>query len=236
MTAQTKVDVIIATPGRSMDAPYVRSLVKTLTFLNGSGISYYYANQYSPRVDAAREATAMDSLFLDITQNSPLSGKIQYKKIIWIDSDMEWEPLDFMALYDSKNDIVSGFYLSNHGVPMFQYAPDLTDDKQTLTHEEIDIQLRRKISAGEPFEIDAAGFGFIGMKAGIFESMSRPWFQTSFARHVDEATQRESAIPIGEDFSWCFRAKEAGHAIYLDPKIRLIHHKSVPIAIRGEDF
>jgi hypothetical protein len=31
-----------------------------------------------------------------------------------------------------------------------------------------------------PFEVFGAGFGFIAMKSGVFESCRRPWFETEF--------------------------------------------------------
>ena len=149
------VDVIIATPGHSMEAEYVRSLVATISLLNERGISFYYANKYTSRVAAAREATAMDSDFLDAFNNAPLLGQVSYKKIFWIDSDMSWNPSDFLALYNSDLDIVSGIYLSDKGVPMFSPL----DEKQDV---------RAMISLTETQEVAGVGFGFVCVKQGVF--------------------------------------------------------------------
>lgn len=216
MGIQQKVDVIIATPGHSMEAEYVRSLVETIHLLNKLGISYYYANKYTSRVAAAREATAMDSEFLDAFNNAPLLGKVAYKKFFWIDSDMSWNPSDFIHLYNSTLDIISGIYLSDKGVPMFSPL----DEKHSF--EEI-------ASSPKPVEVMAVGFGFICIKQGIFESMPRPWFDTKFIKLKDEKTEKEIFIPFGEDYSWCASAREVGHKIFIDPLIKLVHHKKVAI-------
>lgn len=212
----TSVDVIIATPGSMMESAYVRSLVSTMEFLTERGISFYYANKYTSRVAAAREATAMDSDFLDAFNNAPLSGAVQYKKIFWIDSDMSWEPSDFFALYKSDLDIVSGLYLSDHGVPMFTPMSEKDD-------------IRAMISTTEPQEVMGAGFGFICVKQGVFEAMPRPWFDTQFTKIVDEATGKEMFIPFGEDYSWCISARKCGFKVYLDPLTKVTHNKKVPI-------
>ena len=210
------VDVIIATPGHSMEAEYIRSLVATISLLNERGISFYYANKYTSRVAAAREATAMDSDFLDAFNNAPLLGQVSYKKIFWIDSDMSWNPSDFLALYNSDLDIVSGIYLSDKGVPMFSPL----DEKQDV---------RAMISLTETQEVAGVGFGFVCVKQGVFESMPRPWFDTKFVKFQDEQTGKEVFIPYGDDYSWCMSAREVGYKIFIDPLTKLTHHKKVAI-------
>lgn len=210
------VDVIIATPGASMEAEYVRSLIRTMNLLRERKISFYYANKYTSRVAAAREATAMDSDFLDAFNNAPLLGQVGYKKMFWIDSDMSWEPSDFLALYNSHLDIVSGVYLSDQGVPMFSPL----DEKQDIC---------KMIAATEPVEVMGAGFGFICIKKGVFESMKRPWFDTKFIKIEDEKTGKEVFIPFGEDYSWCISAREAGYKVFIDPVTKVTHHKKIAI-------
>lgn len=210
------VDVIIATPGHSMESEYVKSLVSTISFLNERGITFHYSNRYTSRVAAAREATAMDSEYLDAFNNSPLRGEIDYKKIFWIDSDMSWEPSDFYRLYNSNADIVSGLYLSNFGAPMFT-VNDANQDIKAL------------VSGTSPFPVMGAGFGFICMSKGVFEAMPRPWFDTKFSKIVDESTGKEVFIPFGEDYSWCISAAECGFTTFVDPLVRVTHNKKVPI-------
>ena len=126
------VNVLIATPGRSMEAEYVKSLVETINYLSSNNITFRYLNQYSPQVNMAREATIMDSRYLDAFNKSPVLGQVTYDKIIWIDSDISWDVKDFMSIYNSEKDITSGVYLNEYGIPMFSVedqGPGM-DDKQ----------------------------------------------------------------------------------------------------------
>jgi hypothetical protein len=210
------VDVVIATPGHSMEAEYVKSLVATISLLNERGITFHFANKYTSRVAAAREATAMDSDFLDAFNNSPLLGQIQYKKIFWIDSDISWNPSDFLALYNSDLNIVSGVYLSDRGVPMFSGLDETQDVREIL-------------NCSTPVEVMATGFGFVCIKQGVFENMPRPWFETKFIKMTDSLSGKEIFVPFGEDYSWCLSAKDSGYNIFIDPLVKVVHHKKVAI-------
>jgi hypothetical protein len=212
-------NVLICTPGRSMEAEYVQSLTDTIAHLQKNGISYKYSTQYSSQVDAARESTIMGSTFLDIFNNKPLLGQATYDKIFWIDSDMSWTIDDFLKLYLSDKDIISGLYVSHEGVPMFSPL-------QKNSH----IDTRFVFNENEIFEISAAGFGFICIKNGIFESMKRPWFETKF-QFLESDDGRISLVPLGEDYSWCKSATELGYKIFLDPTVKLVHHKKMALKI-----
>jgi hypothetical protein len=212
------VNVLIATPGRMMEAEYVKSLVATMEYLNKEGISYLYLNEYSSQVNAAREATAMGSRFLYAFETSPLRGEVTYDKMIWIDSDISWSPEDFMKLYNSRFDIVSGLYFNEEGVPLFTFKEDdIYFDHKKLKYKEY------------PFEVFGVGFGFVAMKSGVFESIPRPWFETEFQRITNDEG-KEMFIPWGEDYSWCIKAQNQGYKVYLDPSIRVGHHKKIRIA------
>lgn len=217
MTEKPHVDILICTPGRMMEAEYVKSLVETIKHLDSIGISYIYLNEYSSQVSAAREATAMGSTLLSAFSTEPLNGQVTYKKMIWIDSDISWNVEDFIKLYESRYDVVSGLYFNERGVPLFTFKEnDIFFDKEKIKHKKY------------PFEVFGAGFGFIAMKSGVFENCKRPWFETEFQRITNEEG-KEMFIPWGEDFSWCIKAHDAGYKIMLDPSIAVGHHKKIRI-------
>jgi len=217
VTEKPHVDILICTPGRMMEAEYVKSLVETIKHLDSIGISYIYLNEYSSQVSAAREATAMGSTLLSAFSTEPLNGQVTYKKMIWIDSDISWNVEDFIKLYESRYDVVSGLYFNERGVPLFTFKEnDIFFDKEKIKHKKY------------PFEVFGAGFGFIAMKSGVFENCKRPWFETEFQRITNEEG-KEMFIPWGEDFSWCIKAHDAGYKIMLDPSIAVGHHKKIRI-------
>ena len=102
--------VLIATPGRSFHAEYVKSLIETTRELNKRGITYGFLNKYSSFAPSARELTATDSNVHNWHTRTIGGGKYTYRKIFWIDSDIEWTPEQFMKIYDSDLDIISGLY------------------------------------------------------------------------------------------------------------------------------
>jgi GT2 family glycosyltransferase len=51
---------------------------------------------------------------------------------------------------------------------------------------------------------------------------------------TDAETKEEFTFPImGEDISWCERVHQAGFDVWLDPSIRLTHHKMMKLTWEG---
>jgi hypothetical protein len=73
----------------------------------------------------------------------------------------------------------------------------------------------------EPVEVGGVGFGFVAMKQGVFENIPRPWF------NIKKVTWPEHGFPtnVGEDYSWCYNAMSAGYKIWIDPLVKVNHHK-----------
>jgi hypothetical protein len=207
-------DVLIATPGRQFHAEYVRSLIETTQLLNREGITYGFLNKYSSFVPSARELTATDSNVHNWNTNTIGGGKYIYKKIFWIDSDIEWRPEDFLRLYNSDLDVVSGLYQTDvYGT----VAVNMPDDKGRP----VKVNKKEFMLDDQPIEVNGVGFGFVAMKSGVFEMMPRPWFKIRFVRwdHTDFDTN------VGEDYSWCMNAKDTGFKIWVDPMVTVAHHK-----------
>jgi hypothetical protein len=211
-----KVNVLIATPGFNMEAAYVKSLTETLVECNKRGITYRWINGSSSTVSTARESTAMGgSKHFNLEHTSPLENQVEYDCIIWIDSDISWTIEQFFALYNSPYEITTGaYYLPNGEVTVYTDTPGLDLPKQS-----------------EPLTVDRCGFGFIGMKKGVFERMPRPWFYClTFV--IGEKNGEVAYGNYGEDISWCIRAKEAGFDIWFDPSLFVTHHKLMPLGVR----
>ena len=207
-------DVLIATPGSSFEPEYVASLMRTTVELNKLGISYHFLNKYSSFVPSARELTALDEYGHDYATKLIGSGKYTYNKIFWIDSDIEWTPEDFLELYNSELDIISGMYATS---PNRTIAANILDDKGRPNL----VNSANFLLDEEPVEVGGVGFGFVAVKTGVFESMKRPWFKI----HEIQWDDVDYPVNMGEDYSWCQSAREAGYKIFLHPLIKLKHHK-----------
>jgi len=209
-------DVLIATPGENMVSAYVQALVDTTRVLNEKGISYQLLTKSGSFVPSTRELTATDTFSHNWETREIASGKYTYNKIIWIDSDIEWTPEDFLKLYYSDLDIISGLYQTN---PNGTVAVNLTDPlgRPTL------VNKVHFLLWDVPVEVGGVGFGFVAMKSGVFEKMNRPWFKI---REV-QWDNLDFKVNMGEDYSWCEGAKEAGFKIWVDPLVKLKHHKEI---------
>lgn len=215
------VNLMFCTPGHSVISDYVKCLLDTGSVLQREGISWGFSNAHSSLVADAREATASGSMANSLDDSRPFQGAMTYDKLMWIDSDITWTPEDVLKLYRSDKDIVSGCYILGNG----SVAAFPTFGQKGFDPQEID-------SEKELIKIEAAGFGFLCVKQGVFESLSRPWFQQT--TYVYQEGDMARTIPVmGEDTSWCKRVTENGYEIWLDPTVRLIHYKTMKLTWNG---
>jgi hypothetical protein len=210
------VDVLICTPGRSMEAAYVRSLLRTVQELSASAISWRFLNDYSSLVHEAREMTISNrGTELNLEDRGPMADAISYHKMFWIDADIAWEPADFLRLYRAPQDVIAGIYMLKEKHPS-AHGEKVTDALRT----------------GTVGEVDSVGFGFVAVKAGVFEAIERPWFGPAYeSRWL--STGKRARVPVGEDVSWCRKVRDAGFAVHLDGSVRLQHLKTHPVPFPG---
>ena len=208
-------DVLIATPGRMFHAEYVSSLMKTVNYCCNHGMRIGFLNKYSSFVPTARELTAIDRWDHNYESNEIAEGKYIYNKLFWIDSDIEWTPNDFMKLYNSKHDVISGLYALDQAGTV---AAGLTNNRGALRR----VNKVEFLLHDEPSEVGGVGFGFLCVKQGVFESIPRPWFLIGRMQWSEDNAMR---VNVGEDYSWCGRAQQHGHKIMIDPTVKVKHHK-----------
>lgn len=204
-------NVLIVTPGSEMDANYVSSLTETLTECNNRGITYKWLTAKGSLVHQAREAALTGKSNLNPDDKGPLNDTVTYDKLFMIDSDITWKMTDFFRLYDSDKDVICGAYLLADGVT------SSISQNTLLTKSEI---LRLKGLQ----QIQGSGLGFVCVKSGVFEKLTRPWF-TYYFQQVPSSNGSIN-ITIGEDLTWCIKVKEAGFSIYFDPTVLVGHVKS----------
>jgi hypothetical protein len=218
-------NVVFATPGNSFTPGYLRSLLLSTNALNQEGLSWNWLNQGGSLVSMARESTigGWDTNNIEMTQ--PCSGDFTYDMIMWIDSDISWMPVDLFAIYNSDKDIISGCYLmEDRHIPIYRQPRGGMMPEQMLDDYK------------KPFKVAGAGFGFIGVKSGVFEKMPRPWFGPVAVPSVNEKTgeRTEDFILVGEDLSWCTKAINSGFDIWVDPNVRVIHQKTFPLPFMSQ--
>ena len=212
------VNIIIATPGHSMMSSYVRSLLSLTDRLNQEKITWAWSSEYSSHVADAREMTLNGNNQNEISEQRPFKGTITYDKILWIDSDITFTPEDALTLIKSDKDITTGAYLLGSG--------EVTVYPKLLSPGYVYEEVK---SMSEPVKVAGCGFGFLAVKSGVFESMTRPWFQSVMITNDDGF----SFPMMGEDLSWCKRATDLGYDIWFDPTVKVTHNKMMKLTWEG---
>ena len=136
--------------------------------------------------------------------------KMQADYVMWFDSDMQFDPdiLKRMLEIMEKNDldILSGVYFRR--VP--PYTPVLFDELElvdgVVKHHKMD-----HVPEGL-FEIAGCGFGCVLMKVDVLLDC--------IAKYRDFFSPFNQ---VGEDLSFCIRARECGYKIYADSSLQLGH-------------
>lgn len=220
--AVNHVNLMICTPGHSLMGSYVKSLLETANELNKRGITWGYTNEYSSHVGDSREMTLNCGPHMDAFNSVPFGGKITYDKMIWIDSDIAWSAEDVIKLYESEKDVIAGAYLFANG----SVAAYKEKFGKGYSYEEVK-------NLTEIEKVYSVGFGFVCVKQGVFESLSRPWFQSTEDFIQDPSGKSVPFAIMGEDTSWCFRVNQLGYEIYLDPSVQVTHHKMMKLTWEG---
>lgn len=150
----------------------------------------------------------------------PFDEKIDYSHLMWIDSDILFNPQQFQKLIDDDKDIVSGLYLMDNG-QQFASVKDW-DEEYFKKNSSFQFLSPRDIeNQKELIDMSYTGFGFMLIKKGVFESMSYPWFKP-IEKKIGDMIDFTM-----EDVAFCLRAKEQGFKIFVDPAIRVGHEKKV---------
>lgn len=130
--------------------------------------------------------------------------------VLWFDSDMQFAPDTFQRLYDAimqtGADVVSGLYFRR--VP--PYTP-VVFSKLEINDDGV-VYENPTDYADEPFDADAVGFGCVLMKTEVLLSVA-----------MNCGNLFAPINGVGEDLSFCYRAKSQGFKIVVDPTIKLGH-------------
>lgn len=157
----------------------------------------------------------MGSLIYD--SRNKLAGyalEMEADYILWLDSDMVFQPDTLERMMDTLNkhphiDILSGLYFRRTTPFTPVLFNKLERDGETLVFEDV------KEVPNDLFEVAGCGFGCVLMKTDCLFDIGMNWF-TPF-------------VDAGEDCAFCMRAREKGYKIYCDPNISLGHMGYAPI-------
>ena len=192
--------VIFCIPGREFSGNFLKSWSKLINELHSMKIEWELINLYMPIVYKARQKCL----------EKALKVRGEYDYIMWIDSDIIFEPHDFKQLLSHKLDIVSGLYLcqKNNGIydiPQEYACVDLNGKRFNRFEYEGTRQLK---------EVRANGMGWMLVKQGVFETIRYPFYSN------------EKLGTMGEDIVFQLKAKEHGFKSLVDTSVIVGHEKT----------
>lgn len=139
--------------------------------------------------------------------------KMQADYVLWLDSDMmfEYDTLEKMmhTLKENELDILSGVYYRRVKpfTPVLMSKLRIDESTNFCEHENLNSYPEDKL-----FEVEGIGFGCVLMDSAVLFEVGmtyKDWF---------------SPIgKVGEDLSFCWRARQCGYKIFVDPSIQLGH-------------
>jgi len=203
------------------------SFIELLSFVSAKGGNFKISVQYYPIVNASR----CKCLGADVMRGKnqvPFGGKIKYDYLLWIDSDVIFTQKQFIELFNMNKDIASGWYAQplvsadgSNFTPVTETAKEETFN-QTGSFEFLTVKDMENKS--KPFKADYIGFGWVLIKKGVFEKLEYPWFAPRM-RYMENGVQDLCS----EDVAFCIDAKNAGFEVWVDPKCRVGHEKTLVI-------
>lgn len=185
--------LLIAVPTMdNVPVEFLKSLVGLIEDLQTEGVDYEVLIENGTLVYMARDRLASVAILGD------------YTHVLWLDSDMVFEPSLLEDLSFSGKPFVTGIAHARRAPFNSCLFKDIHLD--TLT------RWRAKDYPSETFEVAGCGFACVLMEADILRDVQKVCDTcfTPFPKY-------------GEDLSFCKRATALGYKLYAEPTVRLGH-------------
>jgi len=223
--------IILAIPGRTYSNKFLMSWSETLGQLWRRGIEFQVINKYSSVVYYARNM-CLGGDNLRGKDQKPFQGQVDYDYMMWIDSDIVWNPEQFFKLVATLEgypqlDIVSGLYRmedQKHFATVVNW--DLEFFKRSGTFKFMSVDDLKVYDKDTLIEVAYTGMGFMLVRKGVFEKVGYPWFKP-----IWEDIPLDNGIIMtdftSEDVGFCRTVIEKGMKIMVDPSIIVGHEKAM---------
>lgn len=148
----------------------------------------------------------------------------EFERLLFIDSDIEFEPEDVQKLWNMNEDVAVGCYaMKRKDCPVTAWKNGNLVDLSELD---------------QITEIDYAGTGFMMIKKGVFMDMMDEYpfrwhYEGSPTDNIhdhrksfswfDPRVDTEKRVYLSEDYTFCEDFRKMGGKIMLDPSIKLVH-------------
>jgi hypothetical protein len=205
MNNQKKRRIMIGTPSYDgkLDAWYVNSLIQTIK------------KSYEKDIDIVTIWVSYDALIQRARNDTiHIAREMQVDDLVFVDSDVDWNPDDFFKLIDHNVDVVGGTYRKKTDdmemYPIFNPGGNYNKQGNGL------------------IEVDGLGTGFLRFSKKAIDDL----YDKSPEYEEEEKGKRRLVFDIGinqdkqlvsEDMVACLKLKNSGFKIWLDPSITCGH-------------
>ena len=159
-----------------------------------------------------------DTLVYSARNTMALTASLrEYDYLLWLDSDMEFEPDLLERLYaemeEEKLDVLSGLYFKRTKPT----APVILEHLDWRVNKDGEVEREAEEYKFYPrdrlFEVAGAGTGCMLTRVSIYKEVMKKFGITPF-----------QPLPnLGEDYSFCWRLGQLGIKIHCDSRIKLGH-------------
>jgi len=232
------VNVVFCVPGREFTSNFLQCWTNLVNTLYQNKISFALSNAYSPVVYYARSACLRGHV-LNGRNQKPFQGEITYDYLMWIDSDIVFQPEHFYTLLKRMEEnrelqILCGNYLMQdgvHSVSVSDWDENYFSQNGSFKFLTKEAVLNKKtepstIANKGLFEVVYSGFGWLMARFGVFEQLEYPFFRPQF-HTLKEGTPNEIYDFSSEDASFFLEMREKGIKSYCDPDVWVGHEKRV---------
>jgi hypothetical protein len=208
------MNLLCCLPGSNFSRKFIECWTNFLLYCKGSNIEVIPSFAERSNVYQVR-SMCLGADYKNGIYQKPFNGSVNYDAILWLDSDMVFNPMQVTMLLRHKVDIVGGYYACEGGQELTCGMFEKGSIHKLLTEKTLQ-ELPRKDGL---VEVGYNGFGFMLTRRGVFESLEYPWFAPYF---TDRGVVKDFS---GEDVGFCMKARDKGYKIYVDPTLRIGHEK-----------
>lgn len=181
-----------------------------------------YAHRHGLRVDAMGYTerrpvnwARKDLARMGLKTEDPYTGK-PFSHFLWLDDDQIFNADMFVRLAAHGDlDMVSAVYYGRNA-PHYPTIYLKDDTPNEFSHWPV-LDLPEAV-----VQVDACGFGALLMRREVLEGTPEPWFEIN--------------DKVGEDISFCVRARKAGFTVWADGQYQIGHLGRVPIVTRADSL
>lgn len=219
--------VIFCLPGRTYSREFLLSWSGLMSECLSRGIVPVMSQQYSSVVHFAR-AKCLGGDVLKGAAQKPFQGQVEYDYVMWIDSDVVFNPAEFFKLLESPHDVTAGVYTMEdrkHYAAVREWDEDYfraNGSFKFVDQAELDAEEGRYVP------VAYSGMGWMLIKRGVLESLRYPWFAAELQEFPDRGDGKGALVDMcSEDVALCRNLARAGHRILVDKTVRVGHQKAV---------